>query len=80
MLVLIGGRCLVPQGAVPHAVAPSPCPVCVIFVPTVYGYRFKGMCLANPSLSPEDACAELERLHDEVPPKDKQGHGLLVPY
>lgn len=28
--------------------------------------QFKGMCLANPSLSPQDACAELERLHDQV--------------
>ncbi|CAM9162126.1 unnamed protein product [Pylaiella littoralis] len=27
--------------------------------------KFKGMCLANPSLSPQDACAELERLHDQ---------------
>ena len=29
-------------------------------------FRFKGMCLANPSLSPDDACAELQRLHDQV--------------
>ncbi|CAM9124319.1 unnamed protein product [Ectocarpus sp. 4 AP-2014] len=27
--------------------------------------KFKGMCLANPNLSPHDACAELERLHDQ---------------
>eukprot|EP00903_Cladosiphon_okamuranus_P019921 g18308.t1 len=27
--------------------------------------KFKGMCLANPSLSPQEACAELERLHDQ---------------
>ncbi len=24
------------------------------------------MCLANPSLDPQAACAELERLHDQV--------------
>ncbi|CAM9295878.1 unnamed protein product [Ascophyllum nodosum] len=30
-----------------------------------YPGRFKGMCLANPSLSPDDACAELQRLHDQ---------------
>lgn len=28
--------------------------------------QFKGMCLANPSLTPQEACAELERLHDQV--------------
>lgn len=28
--------------------------------------RFKGMCLANPALSPEDACTELKRLHDQA--------------
>ncbi|CAM9245020.1 unnamed protein product [Scytosiphon promiscuus] len=27
--------------------------------------KFKGMCLANPSLSPNDACTELERLNSQ---------------
>lgn len=24
------------------------------------------MCLANPALSPQEACVELEKLHDQV--------------